>query len=78
VTFFLPVILVILVISVVVAVVFLRSFDLIAGRGPKQIEDGINASSIAHDNRERVACPHCAEMIVPAAKLCPHCKTPLV
>lgn len=51
------------------AYLFLRGFDRIAGRGPKQVTDGINAV--------RVPCPHCAEPIMPAAKLCPHCRTAL-
>ena len=54
---------------VLAAYIFLKVFDRIAGRGPKQVTDGINAV--------RVPCPHCAEAILPAAKLCPHCKTAL-
>lgn len=54
---------------VLAAYLFLKFFDRIAGRGPKQISDGLSAG--------RVPCPHCAESILPAAKLCPHCRTPL-
>jgi len=25
----------------------------------------------------RAPCPHCAEQILPAAKICPHCRSPL-
>lgn len=25
----------------------------------------------------RTSCPHCAELILPAAKICPHCRQPL-
>lgn len=54
---------------VVVAVVLLKGFDNIAGRGPKQISDGI-----AKRDEGRIACPHCAEAILPAARICPHCR----
>ena len=54
------------------AVMFLRGFDRIAGRGPKQISDGITDARTAGG---RVSCPECAEMILPAAKKCPFCKS---
>lgn len=60
------------VVVLVAAVWLLRGFDRISGRGPKQVSDGIGQSKAG-----RVPCPHCAEAILPAAKLCPHCRTPL-
>ncbi len=57
---------------VVLAVIFLKGFDQIAGRGPKQIRDGLNKSQV-----ERVPCPHCAENILPAARKCPFCRSEL-
>ena len=54
------------------AVMVLRGFDRIAGRGPKQISDGISDARSAGD---RVPCPECAELILPAAKKCPFCKS---
>jgi hypothetical protein len=60
------------------AVFFLKGFDRIAGRGPKQVTDGINRSNIGQGQREgRAPCPHCAEWIMPAAKICPFCKSEL-
>ena len=32
------------VVIIILAVIFLRGFDRIAGRGPKQVADGINKS----------------------------------
>lgn len=29
------------------------------------------------ESQKRIRCPHCAELILPAAKICPHCKTGL-
>jgi hypothetical protein len=58
------------VVVVIVAVLLLRGFDRIAGRGPKQVSDGIARSS-----QGRVPCPQCAELILPAAKICPFCKS---
>jgi len=57
---------------VVVAVFFLRGFDRMAGRGPKQIKDGINSTK-----KGRISCPFCAEAILPEAKKCPFCKSEL-
>ena len=65
----------ILVLLVVIAVVLLRGFDRIAGRGPKQVKDGINRSKIGKSDAVRVPCPYCAELILPAAKKCPFCKS---
>ena len=71
--------LVIVVVVVGLAIVFLRGFDRIAGRGPKQVEDGINQSNIGQRNTPsdegRVPCPQCAELILPAAKKCPFCRS---
>lgn len=63
------------------AVILLRGFDSVAGRGPKQVSDGINRSKPAKDaaskGEDRVPCPYCAEAILPAAKKCPHCRSDL-
>lgn len=56
----------------VVSIMLLKGFDKIAGRGPKQVSDGI---AEANDMRNRVPCPMCAEMILPQAKICPFCKS---
>lgn len=70
--------LLIFVVIVALAIWFLRGFDKVAGRGPKQVSDGINQSSAAlPQNVQRIPCPYCAEMIMPAAKLCPFCKSQL-
>ena len=69
---------IIFIIVIVLAVLLLRGFDRVAGRGPQQVRDGINQSSIASTQSvQRVACPYCAEMIMPSAKLCPFCKSSL-
>lgn len=62
---------------VVLAILFLRGFDNVAGRGSKQIKDGINQSNLNSSESERIPCPLCAEMIKPAAKKCPYCKSDL-
>ncbi|WP_156831236.1 hypothetical protein [Arhodomonas aquaeolei] len=63
------------------AIFFLKAFDSVAGRGPKQVSDGINRSKPAQKQQQleaqRVPCPHCAEFILPAAKICPFCKSAL-
>lgn len=56
----------------IVAVLLLKGFDRIAGRGPKQIRDGIDSSSISQ-NVNRMPCPECAELIMPEAKKCRFC-----
>lgn len=66
---------IILIVVVVIAIVFLKGFDRVAGRGPKQVKDGINKSSITRDDAHRIPCPECAEMILPAAKKCPFCRS---
>lgn len=68
---------IILILVVGFAVLFLRGFDRISGRGPKQVKDGINRSTVGDRNAGRVPCPHCAELILPAAKKCPFCKSQL-
>lgn len=59
------------------AIVLLKGFDAVAGRGPKQVKDGIDRSTVGRASAARVPCPQCAEMIMPAAKLCPFCKSKL-
>lgn len=67
-----------LVLTPVVAVFLLKGFDVIAGRGPKQVSRGIReANEETADRRPRQPCPHCAEMILPQAKVCPFCKSSL-
>lgn len=61
---------------VIVAVVALKGFDQVAGRGPKQISDGIKAAQ-GSSNQNRIHCPYCAEMIMRIAKKCPFCKSDL-
>jgi len=61
----------------VVAVVLLKGFDRIAGRGPKQVRDGVDQSTLGGRAPGRVPCPHCAELIMPAAKKCPYCRSDL-
>lgn len=57
---------------ILIAVLFLQGFDRIAGRGSKQVSDGIiEAKSI----ETRIPCPMCAEKILPEAKICPFCKS---
>ena len=56
------------------AVIIMRAFDRTAGRGPKQVSDGIRDSA---GNEERIPCPMCGEKILSTAKLCRFCKTPL-
>ncbi len=65
-------ILVALAVVVMIAVVLLKGFDMIAGRGPKQVSDGIHRTSSSED---RIPCPMCAEKILPQAKICPFCKS---
>ena len=65
---------------IVVSVILLKGFDQIAGRGPKQVNDGLQQYE-SHRYRpsqpDRVPCPHCAELILPAAKKCPFCRSDL-
>ena len=67
-------ILVVLVVIVIIAVVLLKGFDQVAGRGPKQVSDGIHR---ARESEDRIPCPMCAERILPQAKICPFCKSQL-
>jgi hypothetical protein len=67
---------------IVLAILFLKGFDKLAGRGPKQVSDGIvraadrmSADSPLRAEPARVPCPQCAEMILPAAKVCRFCGT---
>jgi hypothetical protein len=61
---------------VLVAYCILIVFDRLAGRGPKQVSDGIRMAQ-DRDTEERIPCPMCAEMILPHAKICRFCKTEL-
>lgn len=66
------------VVIVGLAVWFLKGFDKLAGRSPKQVRDGINQSRSDHvEAEERIPCPQCAERILPAAKICPFCRSPV-
>jgi hypothetical protein len=58
----------------VIAVLLLKVFDVIAGRGPKQVSDGIRR---AQESDDRIPCPMCAERILPQAKVCPFCRSHL-
>jgi hypothetical protein len=62
------------IVVVVLAIIFLKGFDMIAGRGPKQVKHGIRQAQASENRRP---CPHCAEAILPAAIKCPFCKTDL-
>jgi hypothetical protein len=68
-----------LVILVGLAILLLKGFDKIAGRGPKQVSDGIKQSNNSSPSNPegRLPCPQCAEMILPAAKVCPFCRSPV-
>lgn len=55
-----------------VSVLLLKGFDRLAGRGPKQIRDGVNSSKMVK-KESRIACPECAEMIKIEAKKCRFC-----
>ena len=70
-------ILVVIILIIVAAVLFLKGFDKISGREPKQVKDGINTSVLAKPSQDRIPCPHCAELIMPTAKKCPFCKSDL-
>ena len=65
------------VVVIAIGIFFLKGFDKIAGRGPKQIKNGINSSSIGKGQETRIPCPHCAEQILLAAQKCPFCHTEL-
>jgi hypothetical protein len=58
---------VILFVILAVSIIFLKGFDRIAGRGPKQVKDGIKQSSLNKDRRKRKPCPYCSEMILVSA-----------
>ena len=61
--------------SVVVAVLALKAFDGVAGRGPKQVKDGVRQAAA---DPARIPCPKCAELILPAATICPFCRSEVV
>jgi hypothetical protein len=66
-----------LVFLIVLAILLLKGFDKIAGRGPKQVSDGIKRADVSRPSNPegRIPCPQCAEMILPAAKICPFCRS---
>ena len=66
--------LIVIVVIIALAIIFLKGFDQIAGRGPGQIKDGVNMSK---KKEKRVPCPHCSEPILPTAKKCPFCRSDL-
>lgn len=67
-----------LIVIVGAAIFALKGFDRVAGRGPKQVSDGIRkARTDKPPQQERVPCPYCAEAILPAARKCPHCQSDL-
>lgn len=61
-----------IIVIIALAVIFLKGFDRVAGRGPGQVSGGIVEARRAGG---RVPCPHCAEMILPQARLCPNCRS---
>ena len=58
-----------------IAIYFLKGFDRLAGRGPKQIKTGMNQAGFEVEKTTRVPCSKCAELILPAAKICQFCKS---
>lgn len=64
-----------LIVLVAVAVIFLKGFDRIAGRGPHQVKKGIRRSESSNQADNRRPCPHCAERILLEAVKCPFCKS---
>lgn len=57
-----------LVVVVVIAVVLLKGFDQIAGRGPKQVSDGIRQSGLGQGSKPS-ATPSVADEIAKLAEL---------
>jgi len=67
---------IVFVVVVGLAIWLLKGFDKIAGRGPKQVGDGAKqARRDLEKDEQRIPCPHCAEKILPAAKICPFCRS---
>jgi hypothetical protein len=64
---------VILIVVIVAAVFLLRGNNRITGEWRGPVSGGMRDYE-SERNMGRVACPHCAELIMPAAKVCPHCK----
>ncbi len=62
-----------LIVLIVVAVFVLKGFDVIAGRGSRQVSDGIKRSSKEHSIDTMRECPHCAELILATDRVCKHC-----
>jgi len=65
----------IIVLVITVLILFLKGFDKIAGRGSSQIKKGIDSSNITKEEKDRIPCPECAEMIKKDAKKCHFCGT---
>ena len=66
------------VVAVAGAIILLKGFDALAGRGPKQVSDGLKRSGLAQNSQQRVPCPQCAEPILPSAKKCRYCGSDLI
>lgn len=72
----LVILLVVLAGLVALAVPILKGFDRLAGRGPKQVKDGVESATTS-DSGARKPCPYCAEDIKPAASICRFCQQEL-
>ena len=68
---------IILILSIGIAYVLLKAFDRAAGRGSKQVSDGLKDSAPQSDESQRMPCPRCAEKVIRTAKVCRFCGTPL-
>jgi len=64
-------------IIVLLAIILLKGFDRLAGRGPQQVKDGIDQSRQDSHDPQRIPCPYCAEWILPDATICRYCHSKL-